>query len=74
MNFNGLYYLAIFQDAVKRYNNCVKETDDLFETCKKKNTTVLEWYLIYISEIEPKMKQNKFIAVTFAAMFLGIGE
>lgn len=69
MNFNGLCYLTIFTDAVKQYNEHKKDTEYLFETSKKDGTTTLTWYLKH-EKIELKMKQNEFIAVTFAAMFL----
>ena len=69
MNFNGSYYLTIFKDAVKQYDELTKRAEVLFETSKKDGTIGLTWYLKH-AEIVDKMKLNEFIAVTFAAMFL----
>lgn len=69
MNFNGGYYLNIFNKAVKQYAFHKKETEDLFETGKKTGMITLEWYL-EDQKIRPKMKHNELIAITFAAMFL----
>ena len=56
MNFNGGYYLTIFENAVKHYALHEKEIEDSFETGKKTGMTGLEWYL-EAEKIQLKMKE-----------------
>ncbi|MGD8785921.1 MAG: hypothetical protein PVJ60_00730 [Phycisphaerales bacterium] len=69
MNFYGMYYITISNNAVKQYQALEKEAEDLSETAKK---TKMNWgkYLAESNRIGIEKKNNELISITFAAMFL----